>query len=70
MAVLSPQTVYDNLTRLEQGDIVNSARYREMAQEMLANPNISLSWRQAIADRLNSANRLLAMLTVGIDDSY
>ncbi|WP_416675288.1 hypothetical protein [Egbenema bharatensis] len=41
-----------------------------MAQEVLANPEVSLSWRQAISERLNQANRLLAMLTVGRDDSY
>ncbi|PSB09033.1 hypothetical protein C7B76_25795 [filamentous cyanobacterium CCP2] len=70
MAAISPQKVYENLDLLEQGDVVNSAVYRQLAQDVLANPEVSLSWRQAISERLNQANRLLAMLTVGRDDSY
>jgi hypothetical protein len=70
MAAISPQTVYENLDLLEQGDVINSAVYRQLAQDVLANPEVSLSWRQAISERLNQANRLLAMLTVGRDDSY
>lgn len=70
MTSLSPQMVYDNLNLLEQGDIVKSAVYRQLAQEVLADPQVSLSWRQAIADRLYQANHLLAMVTVGKDDSY
>jgi hypothetical protein len=70
MAAISPQTIYDNLSLLEQEDVVNSAMYRQLAQDVLANPDVSLSWRQAISERLNQANRLLAMLTVGKDDSY
>ncbi|MBE9181534.1 hypothetical protein IQ268_23510 [Oculatella sp. LEGE 06141] len=67
---VSPQTVYDNLNLLEQEDIIKSAVYRQWAQEVLADPNVSLSWRQAIAARLNHANHLLAILTAGGDDSY
>jgi hypothetical protein len=70
MTVISPQAVYENLNLLEQGDIVKSAVYRELAQSVLADPNVSLNWRQAIAERLSQANHLLAMLTVGQDDSY
>lgn len=71
MAVLSPQTVYENLTLLDDDNALSSATYREQAFEVLADPSVSLSWRQAIADRLNRANRLLALLTVGSeDDSY
>jgi Fe2+ or Zn2+ uptake regulation protein len=70
MTVISPQTVYDNLNRLEQEDVVESAVYRELAQAALADPDVSLNWRQAIAERLSQANHLLAMLTVGKDDSY
>jgi hypothetical protein len=68
--VISPQTVYDNLNFLEQGDVVKSATYRQLAQEVLADPQVSLNWRQRIAERLSQANVLLAMLTVGKDDSY
>ncbi|MBW4519081.1 MAG: hypothetical protein KME16_05200 [Scytolyngbya sp. HA4215-MV1] len=70
MTVISPQAVYANLQFLDQEDAVKNASYRELAQEILANPEVSLSWRQAIADRLNDANRLLARLTVTRDDSY
>jgi hypothetical protein len=70
MTVISPQAVYVNLQFLDQEDAVKTASYRELAQEILANPDVSLSWRQAIADRLNDANRLLARLTVARDDSY
>jgi hypothetical protein len=66
----SPKTAYKNLAMLDQVDIARSAFYRELAQEVLADPNISLSWRQAIADRLNQANNLLGMVTVINDDSY
>lgn len=70
MMMVSPQVVYDNLNLLEQGDVVKSAIYRQLAQEALADPDISLSWRQAIAERLSYANHLLALITVGVDDSY
>lgn len=66
----SPQTAYDNLKLLEQVDVVTSASYRQLAQEILADPSVSLKWRQAISDRLNYANYLLTLLTVGNDDSY
>lgn len=68
--MISPQVVYNNLQLLEQVDTVSSAVYRQQANEILANPSVSLKWRQAIADRLNYANHLLALLTVGNDDSY
>jgi Fe2+ or Zn2+ uptake regulation protein len=67
---VSLQTAYENLRLLEQVDIVTSASYRKLAQEILADPSVSLSWRQAISDRLNHANHLLALVTVGSDDSY
>lgn len=67
---ISPQTAYKNLRLLDQVDIVTSAAYRQSAQEILADSSISLRWRQAISDRLNHANYLLTLLTVGHDDSY
>lgn len=71
MLPISPKITYDNLKLLDQGDVDRSAAYRQMAQEAIANPDLSLSWRQAIADRLNQANLLLGMQTVGDkDDSY
>jgi hypothetical protein len=67
---ISPQTAYENLKLLEQEDATNSAIYRELAQEVLANPEVSLNWRQAIADRLNQANHLLTIKSMTDDDSY
>ncbi|MBD0335620.1 MAG: hypothetical protein ICV62_09035 [Cyanobacteria bacterium Co-bin13] len=66
-----PQSVYDKLQELDSGDIAASAAYRQLAQEVLADDGISLNWREAIAERLNQANQLLGIQTVGgKDDSY
>lgn len=70
MIQISPQAAYDNLRLLEQVDVANSAFYRQLAQEVLADSDVSLTWRQAIADRLNQANHLLEMVTVDDNDSY
>ncbi len=70
MTPLSPQNVYENLDLLEQVDVSQSADYREQAQEILADPDVSMTWRQAIADRLRQANLLLANRTVTSGDSY
>jgi hypothetical protein len=70
MLQISPQTAYDNLKLLERVDVATSAFYRQLAQDVLADSKISLSWRQAIADRLNQANHLLEMVTVSDNDSY
>jgi hypothetical protein len=67
---LSTRTVYHNLKLLEQVNAATSALYRQLAQEILADPEVSLIWRQAIADRLNHANHLLEMKTVTGNDSY
>lgn len=52
------------------GDIVTSATYRQQAQEILANPEISQTWKMAIANRLYQANRQLEMMAAGSEDSY
>ncbi len=71
MTSVAPQTVYSNLRLLETVDTSSSAFYRQLAQDVLADPKVSLSWRQAIADRLIQANHLLGMQTVGgTEDSY
>jgi hypothetical protein len=69
MTLIPPEAVYDRLNLLEQVDAAQSAEYRELAQEVLADSEVSLNWRQAIADRLNHANHLLAILTAGNDDN-
>ncbi|WNZ24548.1 hypothetical protein HJG54_17940 [Leptolyngbya sp. NK1-12] len=66
----SPQTVYNKLKSLEQMDIASGALYRQLAQEILADPKVSLSWRQAIAERLSQANWFLAKRNVESGDSY
>lgn len=70
MTSLSPQTVYDNLNRLDQGDTLRSAAYRQQAIEVISDQEVSLGWRQAIADRLSHANYLLGLLTATPEDSY
>ncbi|HEY9737253.1 MAG TPA: hypothetical protein V6D06_13255 [Trichocoleus sp.] len=71
MSQVSPQSIYDNLQNIDNGDISASAAFRQLAQEVLADADISLNWREAIAERLNHANQLLGIQTVGnTDDSY
>jgi hypothetical protein len=67
---VSPQVAYENLKLLEQADVTNSAIYRELAQEVLANPEVSLNLQEAIADRLHQANHLLTTKSMSDDDSY
>ncbi len=66
----NPQDVLEHLKHLEEGDIVQSAEYREEAQEVLADDTVSLKMRGAIADRLNQANHDLALHTVAPEESY
>jgi hypothetical protein len=66
----SLQTVYDNLEQIDRVDATTSAIYRQSAQEVLADPEISLEWRKAISDRLNQANHELTVHSVVDDDSY
>ncbi|MEB3177892.1 MAG: hypothetical protein VKL59_02455 [Nostocaceae cyanobacterium] len=67
---ISPRTVYHNLRLLENVNAATSALYRQLAQEVLADPKVSLTWREAIANRLNHANHLLEMRTATENDSY
>ncbi len=67
---ISPQTAYDNLQLLDRVDVAKSAIYRQLAQEVIADPEVSLTWRQAIADRLNQANNHLLAAQPVSDDSY
>lgn len=67
---VSPETVYENLNQLDQVDLTTSAEYREMAQEVLADADVSEDVRSAIADRLNQANQQLINTTVSKTDSY
>jgi hypothetical protein len=66
----SLQTVYDNLAQIDRVDTTTSAMYRQSAQEVLADPEISLEWRKAISDRLNRVNHELTVHAHVDDDSY
>lgn len=69
MSIASMQMTYDHLGRLDsEDDTETSAFYRQLAQDILADLNISFRWRQMIADRLNEANISLGMKVVGTDD--
>lgn len=64
------QKLYEELANIEQMDMATGAQCRERAQQVLANPGISLNWRDAIAERLHEANHALANKTVTDGDSY
>ena len=70
MEKLSPKIIYENLNDLEKVDTVTSARYRQLAQAVLADPSVSETLRQNIAERLQQANQLLALKSVDGDESY
>lgn len=67
---ISPRRVYAQLRKIDQVDSMTSALYRELAQDVLATPGVSIAMKQAIAERLNQANRRLGRHTVGGEDSY
>lgn len=67
---ISPRRVYSQLRKLDRADITTSAITRELAQDILANPEISLARRQAIAERLHQANNQLGMQSTAEEDSY
>lgn len=64
------QRLYEDLANIDTMDTAQGAQCRERAQMVLANPKISLNWRDAIAERLHEANHTLAITTVTDDDSY
>jgi hypothetical protein len=67
---ISPRQVYSQLRKLDQVDVATSALYRELAQDILANPEVSLAMRQAISERLIRANNRLGMQATVDEDSY
>ncbi len=64
------QKLYEDLANIDMMNTLEGAQCREQAQQVLANPKISLNWRDAIAERLHEANHTLAIKTVTGDDSY
>ncbi len=67
---VSVRRAYAELRRIDEADVATSALYRQHAQEVLAESNISLARRQVIARRLMQANHFLGMKTVSTGDSY
>jgi hypothetical protein len=66
-----PDVVYEHLEHLDHDvDVTTSAVYREEAQEVLADSEVSLNWREKISDRLTEANSLLTVETITDNDSY
>ncbi len=66
-----PKIVYEHLEEIDKkADVTQSAVYREEAQEVLADEEVSLNWKEKISDRLNEANNLLATKTITDNDSY
>ncbi len=63
-------TILSELQKLDGGDPVESAEYRQHAQEMLADSEVSLNTKTAIADILGEANQQLTLKTVRTDESY
>jgi len=62
--------LHEILDKIDQVDIMTSALYRQIVQDILATPTIDITLRQEIADRINQINRLLMLRTVGSEDSY
>jgi hypothetical protein len=63
------ETVYENLEQINRVDAFTGAVYRESAQDVLADPEVSLDLREAIADRLHEANHELTV-HAPTEDSY
>ncbi len=66
----SVRTVYANVKRIDEVDVATSALYRQRAQEVLAQADVSLGRKQVIARRLMQANQFLGMKTTSDGDSY
>jgi hypothetical protein len=63
------ENVLENLSHVNEVDIATGATYRESAQEVLADEEVSLAEREAVADRLHEVNHdLVAHLPS--EDSY
>ncbi|MEM9544082.1 MAG: hypothetical protein AAGA60_31935 [Cyanobacteria bacterium P01_E01_bin.42] len=69
-ATLSPEKVYANLEALEEADCLQGSSCRQQAHEVLADSEVSQSWKEAICDRLNEGNQLLSLRAVDPDESY
>ncbi|MEL6384661.1 MAG: hypothetical protein AAFQ89_19820 [Cyanobacteria bacterium J06626_18] len=66
----APEKVYENLKQLEQVDVAKGASYRQDAIAVLADTDVSMDMRDAIADRLGEANHLMTLKNVDPEESY
>ncbi len=66
----APEKVYENLEQLGQVDVAQGATYRKDAVDVLADTDVSLEMRTAIADRLGQADHLLSLKNVDPEESY
>jgi len=66
----TPRHVLSNLGHLDGSDLVASARYREQAYMVLADPRVNPDIKDAIAECLYQVDHLLALCSVGPDESY
>ncbi len=67
---LSPRAIYHRLHDLDLDDLPRSAECREQAQALIADPSLSLPWRQAISRRLQEINHLLELRVSTENGSY
>ena len=70
MVPMNVTAVSQLMETLEKGDVLSSALAREKVSDILATNAIDLPLRQTLADHLNQVNLLLALKTIGGDDSY
>ncbi|ASC72556.1 hypothetical protein XM38_035140 [Halomicronema hongdechloris C2206] len=68
--MITPRHILSNLRHLDRGDLITSARYREQAYRVLADPRVNPAIKEAIVDRLYQADHLLALCKVETDESY
>jgi len=66
----APDKVYKNLEKLDTADTAHGAEYRRDAVEVLADLDVDVEVRQAIADRLDTADHLMTLKNVDAEDSY
>lgn len=66
----TPEKVYENLEKLDSADTAHGAEYRQDAVEVLADLDVDVDVRQAIADRLDTADHLMTLRNVDAEDSY
>lgn len=67
---LSVDSLCHALETLDEADTIQGAEYRLQAQELLANPSVTVRIKTAIADLLMQANQRFVLKTVRSEESY